>query len=355
MTEYSIIEADIESDRNDIINILKKAEWNSSYDRSNYDWKYLNCPSGKARCWLAIENSSNSIFGISSSFPRSIFIDKKPVDTITIGDFFIEKKYRGFGPGIHMQKKILSEFKNNNKKHLIYGIPNSKSFRICQKLQYTNIGFIKQYVKPLNISKILENRSFDSKFLKVKFFQKLLGALIKSLSKEIYYKKRSNYKIEILDFFDERFDIFWRKTINGYSNISDKSSKMLNWRYKENPDRNFKVFCMSDKNNDLSGYIVFIEVNNNYQIFDINFLKNKKILKNLLSEFSLYARENNIGAVILYFCGDKNFLKKFRSFIFYPVKSNDNTFVINPLFFNPGEINIMQNKNNWHITLGDKF
>ena len=354
MNNYSIIEADVESDKNDIISLLQHAEWNQSYNKAKYEWKYLNAPYGKARCWFAIDNSSNAIIGISSLFPRKMYIDNKPVITFTLGDFYVDKNYRGFGPAISLQKTIYAAVKSLNEKQIIFGIANKQAFYISEKVGYINNGVVNQYIKPLQLSKLVEYKKQYPKILKIKPFQKLLEMLFNITAKEQYYNKRNNVTFEDKEFFDHHFNKVWEKARHGFHIISEKSAQMLNWKYTDRPDKDYKVFCIKE-NNSLLGYIVYAEINNNHQIYDLCFIKNKSVLSDLLLEFSLFSRRKNRSAIIFYFLGDTHIIQEFRKFNFHKISYNINNLMIAPIGFTTDQINFTKNLLHWNLVLGDKY
>lgn len=354
MNKFSISEVDVESNKKDIISLLQNADWNVNYPASKYEWKYLQAPYGKARCWLTVEDTTNQIIGISSIFPRRIYIDKKPIETYTLGDFYVDKKYRGFGPALKIQKKIFTDLQSDNKKKIVYGIANKLALRIAEKAGYSNYGPIDQYIKPLSISQLAEHKKDYNKLLKIKSIQKILDVLFSLTAREKLSKKKRSYTIEILDHFDNQFDIFWEKAIQGFNIISEKNSSMLNWKYTDQPTRDFKVFCLKEHNN-LLGFIVYSTINNNHQIYDICFLKNTSILSDLLLEFSLFSREKQRAAIIFYYYGDPHIIKEFRNYNFRPIKYNKHNLILSTTSFNSNDLTFIQNQSNWNILLGDKY
>jgi hypothetical protein len=59
------------------------------------------------------------------------------------------------------------------------------------------------------------------------------------------------------DLFDERFDILWKKASKQFNMNGERSSKFLNWRYKQSYLHDYKIFCILDDGKELVGYIVY--------------------------------------------------------------------------------------------------
>jgi hypothetical protein len=109
MNKYTIIEANANENKDDILPILKRNLNIASMQR--YDWNYKNCPYGNARCWLA--KCENSYVGSAAIFPRKIIIKGEPMYAGIAGDFAVDKNHRAYGPALKLQKEILSQLKNS--------------------------------------------------------------------------------------------------------------------------------------------------------------------------------------------------------------------------------------------------
>ena len=124
MNSYSIIEANVKNNREDIFPILKRNLQSASVHR--YKWNYENCPFGKARCFLAKDDSSGSLVGSAALFPRKMLVKGELVYAGIAGDFAVDKKHRAYGPAIKIQREIQSRMTDFGFR-FIYGIPNELS------------------------------------------------------------------------------------------------------------------------------------------------------------------------------------------------------------------------------------
>ena len=124
MNKYTIIEADVWKNKEDILQILKRNLKVASTQR--YEWNYENCLYGAAQCWLTKNENSNSFVGTAALFPRKIIINRKPVFAGIAGDFAVDKKYRAYGPALKLLKEIQLGLRNTVFK-FIYGVPNELS------------------------------------------------------------------------------------------------------------------------------------------------------------------------------------------------------------------------------------
>ena len=124
MTRYSIIEADVQNNRDEILSILMKNLTGASPNK--YEWNYIQCPYGAAHCWLAKHEQSNTFIGTVALFPRVILVKGEPLIAAINGDFAVHIQHRNLIPALSLQKEIQSKI-HDTKFKFIYGLPNKQS------------------------------------------------------------------------------------------------------------------------------------------------------------------------------------------------------------------------------------
>jgi hypothetical protein len=176
--------------------------------------------------------------------------------------------------------------------------------------------------------------------------------LVQKFSKEKDYKKNSNYTFEILNIFDNRFEKFWKKVSEQFNIIGERTTDFLNWRYKQSPSNDYKIFCIFDDKDDIIGYIVFYFIKGNIlHIVDMLYIKSEEIIDLLLSEFMVYARSIKMGAIVIRYLGDNLLEKKFKKFNFLKIRKDETNLVI--FETNSTSNSYLLNKENWHFFIGD--
>jgi len=286
MTRYSIIEADIQNNQDDILPILKKNLGESSR-QEKYVWNYKQCPYGAARCWLAKHEQSNTFIGTAALFPRVILVKGEPVYAAIAGDFAVDKQHRNLITALALQKEIQSKI-HDTKFQFIYLLPNEEAKGIFLRLGYKKIGKVTHFVKPLK-SEYQYNKYLHS-FLQLKIFAGAVDILIKSFSKENRYKTTLKYSITTPEYFDDRFDVFWKNVSKHFTIIGERTSFFLNWRYLQSPTKKYKIFCLLDEHKDIIGYVVYFLEDNMSYIKDMLFEPSTEVLSSLLAEFSRFIR-----------------------------------------------------------------
>jgi hypothetical protein len=185
-----------------------------------------------------------------------------------------------------------------------------------------------------------------------KIFSQLIDIPIKIFSKENHYKKTYNYSVEIIHFFDDRFDVFWKKASKQFNIIGERTSDFLNWRYRESPSQDYKIFCIVDDKKNILGYIVFYYFKEDIcYIVDMLFLKSENILNSLLAEFTLYARANGVEAIVIRYLGNNLLVDKLKEFNFFIIDKESTDMVIYSPDFSFGSY--LLDEKNWHFFTGD--
>jgi len=344
LNRYSVVEADINRDRDRIISLLKGD--NRFISEEIYNWKYLNYPYEIPRAWLLIHNETDEVVGSGSIFPRKFYINDKMINVLTLADLVVQVKHRTLFPALKLEKEIIKQF-NNTDYDFIYTYSNPSTNPVYTHLGYQKIGDYRQYVKLLTIKNF--PKKYLSKVFKYRILQVVLDFFLKIFSQERFYKRKGNLTINIQSDFNEKFDEFYELLKEQHVIISDRNKKFLSWRYTNYPEHEFQVFNILDKDS-LLGYVIFTSKNNTYYIDD--FVYRTNFVDTLFSEFILYARDKGKAAVELRFMGNPHFVKKLKKMNFLSLKEKNREIMIY-LRKNYDDKNIFS-ISNWHFLTHDK-
>jgi hypothetical protein len=346
MTRYSIIEADLQHNREDILSIIIK-NLGGSLREEKYVWNYNQCPYGAANCWLAKHEQSNTFIGTAALFPRVILVKGEPLYAAVAGDFAVDKQHRNLSTALALQKEIQEKI-HDTKFKFIYLLPNEQAQGIFLRLGYKKIGRFTHFVKPLK-SEYQTNKHIHS-FLQFKLFARAVDFLIKCFGKENRYKTTLKYSIITPEYFDDRFDVFWKNFSKHYTIIGERTSIFLNWRYIQSPTKKYKIFCLLDENKNIIGYNVYYLENNMCYIMDMLFEPSTEVLNLLLAEFSRFIRMKGGGSISVNYLGGNLLEQKLREFNFLTINDETDLLIYSPYMADTADIFI---KENWHFFAGD--
>jgi len=347
MKKYRIVKADIEKNRDDLLPVLKRNLKDISEER--YVWNYTASPHGQAHCWLASEEGSGRCVGSGTLFPRRMFVEGKAVYGAIAGDFAVDREHRAYGPALGLQRTIQSAHKDSGLE-FIYGVPNKLSEPIFLRIGYSELGKYNRFVKILKAE--YKYRHYLPPEQVTRMFSGIIDVGLKGFSKEGRYRRPRNVSIEMPVFFDERFDLLWKKALSQFRIAGERNSDVLNWRYKDSPHHDNRIFTLIDHEQDIGGYIVYYTENNACYIADVLFIDSESIRNSLFAEFILYMREMGVGSISIRYFGGGLLTRYLRKFGFFLVREEDSSVLVycdktsplTPYLFH---------RDNWYFLEGD--
>jgi len=343
---YSIIKADLDRDRTDIITFWRNNF--SVWPVSKFQYFYKDNICGKARCWMIKESAKNLVIGITSIFPRNFALNGHKIKAGITGDFAVAPKHRILGPAIKLQKSSIKQIEGNDVQFL-YGYPNRKSEPVQKRAGFNILGHTSRFVKILKTDKYIKQKITNS--LVVYLFSFFADLLLRLFYRETYFTGDKRFVCEEIDSFDNRFDELWKIGQTQFKLIGERNHEFLNWRFQNCDYIDYKKYIIKDrKTNAVFGYIVYRIESNTVNISDCFFV-NYEILQPLISCFVKHVRKQGFSSISVIYFGHQRFestLKRFRFF-----KRADTR---NIIFYKFSHANISDNifsQENWHFLEAD--
>lgn len=342
---YSIIQADIKKHKADIISL-----WNRNFreiKEARYPWIYEKNPSGLPICYLLKHDDTNSVVGLISLFPRSIYIKGKNVQAYICGDLVVDKKHRTFGPALFLFKAAISKCEEESS--ILISFPNKISEVVSLRAGFKILGEL------IHMTQVLRTYPYVMRYVNFPFLARAISYLL-----DLFYYCLNNFfrkipnstHVEILEFADNIFDDFGKKIVNDFSLKGEVSSTHLNWRFHESPYNYHKIFVVSLKDRkNIIGYIVFYVVEKRVQIVDFSFDCNDKSLDILFTAFSNYQIKQGAESIGLSIAGSQKLINQLKK-NGYLIRFKDLKFII---YVSSRYIETISEikSGNWYLTLGD--
>jgi len=362
----SVINYDSSDDITGVLSLV-----NSYYkeaDESHMDyfcWEYMNNPSGLATIYLA--RNGNNIIGQYVANPMKARIDGLLCTGCIIVKTLTRNDFRGKGVYPYLADKAIHACFNNGA-NFIYGFPNRSVYRTTlERLGFSHVATIPLLVKPINTNKTLGLIIHNKALIRAAgFFLSIVCAVADIFFEACFRMMQYGGKKPVIkedQVFDARYDAFWQKVQSDYKNIIVRDSKFLNWRYLENPRRQYKVFSASDSKSNIIAYVVVrISRFNMMKVGYVVDILSEKTYAGYYASFLLirkacsYFKQNAvdlIGCVVLpnspYF---RMFLK--NGFCPCPPRFQPQPFVFHVRTARKKADNLaLYEKRNWFLTLGD--
>jgi len=295
--------------KNDVFLIEK--EW--------WDWRVLKNPCGKPSIFLALNEEEVIAHQMIEKFKLSCFGKEKNayLSTLTMAD----PDFRGL---LLLKLINMSAKKALEEGAIPYGMPNKESLPIFERFGWKNIGNIPILVRPLSFP---------------------FGILDLSL-------KNKNYEVKEIEKFDKSIDNFFDEIKSEFPIILKRDEKFLNWRYVQNPLKNYKKIIVY-KEGKIEGFAVFRDGTLGGRktgiIMDI-LSKDKYSFRILLNYIIKYFKNEKMKIISCFMIKNKfyNELLK-KGFVRVPISflPKRNAFVVHSE--DPKVLNIK----NWYLSYGD--
>jgi len=251
LVEYTVAPANLQRDRQVIIDLWRRNLADTDHLEEKYDWHFLNNPFGPGQIWI-LEADGQPI-GTTSLGMRPLKIGETVTTAGVACDLAVNKDHRFLQPALMLQRAMISSA--NAGIRIIYGVPNSGGASVMKYLGYREFCCVHRYAKVLRISHYLQR---SGKF----------GAMVPSIGRiadqgiaalQSIGHRRTNGRIrQVLPYFDERFDELWNRLSSEFPALTVRDRRFLNWRYQECPLRQYKTLgLLTEDESKLLGYLIY--------------------------------------------------------------------------------------------------
>jgi hypothetical protein len=228
--------ADLDADREQIVCFLR-SHLTAQSDTERFDWLYLRNPSGRARAWLAVDDSTSRTLGVAAAFPRLVWTEGRRQQAWILGDFCIEPQSRSLGPALQLQRACLAGLAKQGTP-VWYDLPSRPMMAVYRRLGIPVIGHQVRYVKlnriDTTIRHYIPQQALASSISLAGNFMLRLQSLA--------HRVPSSIEVSVHDApFGPEFTAFDSVTAAFYPMRASRSAEYLNWRYMQNPLRRYQV------------------------------------------------------------------------------------------------------------------
>ena len=251
MVEYTVAPANLQRDRQVIIDLWRRDLADTDHLEEKYDWHFLNNPFGPGQIWIL--SADGQPIGTTSLGMRPLKIGETVTTAGVACDLAVNKDHRFLLPALMLQRAMISSAHAGIR--IIYGVPNSGGASVMKYLGYREFCCVHRYAKILRISHYLRR---SGKF----------GAMVPSIGRmadqgfaafqSIGQRRADGQITQVLPYFDERFDELWSRLSSQLPALTVRDRQFLNWRYRECPLRQYKTLGLLTKDESkLLGYLIY--------------------------------------------------------------------------------------------------
>ena len=272
MTEF-IIRPYQPGDEEQIVQLLHKVfkgwpRFDIPYSSLEYwEWKYLENPLKTLSIALAISN--NRVVGCYHSIQQRIkFFDRFFLIGVGV-DAVVHPDYRKMG----LYDRMLKQLEGIEEKICIrnHYTVSANPILLNRNLRRGYPSFphsIMIYVRIHDVSRHLQKMPIENAWVKklgftsIKWINKLKNVFSKPLDK--------SFKVNHIQSFDERIELFWEEVKNHYDFIVERNRDYLNWRYCDSRGGEY-VVKQAEESGRILGYIV-IRINKFTEDYPVGYI-----------------------------------------------------------------------------------
>jgi hypothetical protein len=293
MPEYAVFPADLEKDRQVIIDLWRQNLADINDLEKKYDWHFLNNPFGRGQIWIL--KADGQPIGTTSLGMRPLKLGQTVTTAGVACDLAVDKHHRFLQPALMLQRALLSTLHAGIR--IVYGVPNRAGASVLKYVGYREFCSVHRYAKLLRVSHYLQrSRQFGPI---VPFIGRMADHGFAAL--QSFSRGRENARVaHLLHRFDERFDDLWNRTDSAHATLTVRDRQFLTWRYRDCPLRQYKTLgLLTEDESRLLGYLIYYVEDHSAVCSDLLVLSSAEDLSCLISSWAAVAWRDGLASLSL--------------------------------------------------------
>lgn len=293
MPDYAVTPANLEKDRQVIIDLWRQNLADISHLEEKYDWHFLNNPFGLGQIWIL--KADGRPIGTTSLGMRPLKLGQTVTTAGVACDLAVNKNHRFLQPALLLQRALLST--SHAGIRIVYGVPNPAGASVLKYVGYRGFCAVHRYAKILRVSHYLQrSRKFGPI---VPFIGRMADHGFAAW--QSFSRGRENARVtQLLPSFDERFDELWGRMDSSHPALTVRDRRFLAWRYHDCPLRQYKTLgLLSEDQSRLLGYLIYYVEDHSAVCADLLVLSNEDDLSCLLSSWAAAAWRDGLSSLSL--------------------------------------------------------
>jgi hypothetical protein len=291
MPEYTVVSANLQKDRQVIIDLWRQNLADINHLEEKYDWHFLDNPFGAGQIWIL--KADGQPIGTTSLGMRPLKLGQTLITAGVACDLAVNKEHRFLQPALMLQRALLST--SHAGVRVVYGVPNPPGASVLKYVGYREFCSVHRYAKLLRVSHYLQSsRKFGAI---VPFIGRMADHGFAAL--QSFSRGRENARVtQVFPCFDERFDELWSRMDSAHPALTVRDRRFLNWRYHECPLRQYKTLgLLTEDESKLLGYLIYYVEDHSAICVDLLVLSGADDLSCLLSSWASVAWRDELASL----------------------------------------------------------
>lgn len=307
---YQTASADLVRDRGQILEVWKRNR--PHYSERRYDWIYGNALPASSM-WL-LHTADGTTVGASALLQRHM---REGASSPLFGqavDLVVDAAHRSVGPALALQRAVTGSCADLGLAG-IYAFPNSRSEALMLRGGYTSLGAIDRFTKPLRSAYKIEEVIRAPLLAHAASF--LVDTALRLAPADWAHRRRAGSAAVTVDAFDDGFDSLWSASrLPDGLRLGERNARYLNWRFRDCPHRDYRVFVVRANEGSLLGYAVWYVSKGIANISDL-FAMDSRAMADVLTQFVPHVRRDKVDAISFAYLGPEWLGRLLSSFGFF--------------------------------------
>ena len=313
-----------------------------------YGWAYEGNPAGSGRVWLAADENGCAI-GAAGLIPRQTSVGGGAGLAGEAADFVVDSDARGLGPAVALQRCLTQECRPAS---FVYGFPNRKAETVQRRVGFEALGTMHRWVKVLRLEAALRAHPAFSRAARL--VAPALDAALGVTAPERRRPRTSGVTVKHVAACDARFDRLWARAAKSIPILGDRSSRFLDWRYRQAPDAAYDLCAaIRESDGEMVGYVAYRVVGGVCRIVDLLANDMAAALDTTLHEFILQMRAASVATISLCYLGIAEVTGALSRWGFRRRADSQNVLLWIPADIPAEKRALLRAADNWHLLEGD--
>lgn len=208
---------------------LLREHYGAEHDvAARHEWLYRRNPHGEAVTFLAFDRATRAPAGLTSLFPRKVWVEGKEHRGSIGGDGFVRPRFRRRGIATALHRACLGSMKEGSVE-LMYGPPEPHNLAALVRAGSKVVCQLRRFVRPLDGSRLVR-----------------FGLVAAPLSR-LLKPRRSPLRLRAIESNDiEAVDRIWARAARDLDIAPVRDARYYDWRFVRCPGGKQRAFYVMD-------------------------------------------------------------------------------------------------------------
>jgi hypothetical protein len=264
MTKISVRPVDHSCETQELLGILQANLPNLPHAR-RFDWLYRGNPDGPAWSWFVWEGTPDHVVGVTSLFPRSMWVGEKLKRCGQVGDFAISPSHRSLGPALLLQRATFCPVDREELEFCYDCPPHEAGMSTFRRLGIRPNCGIDRYALPLRVDLLMRKRLGAASAIPAA----AANLLLRLHRRSVLRTRMSGLEVsEHAGAFGEEFSQLDASVKKTNAIRGRRTAALLNWRYREDPLHQYRVWT-ARRQGELIAFVIVFATNEVVTIVDL--------------------------------------------------------------------------------------